>query len=366
MYAANACSRFRECSKHLKFKVRSVTIQETYCQSYSERDVVSERTARLLLNTFGEFIQSIDWRLKGSNRKHELFNLLAKSCGKTLKELKINYFNPSFSNENQFLALEQLIFYNAEPRPFCFDSPIKYLEYQDFRLDEPELEEQPWFVREFPHLESVRFNTTKITDETLIEFLSFNRQLRALQVESAHLTPLVFEGIAFHASNMERLEIKSHIFYEYELDFVLFHLGELRNLSELRMSGRVPLELLLKMFAKNDAPIRSIKLDIAATDGSTSLPTINTLTKIQCMCRTDVDQSVLVSLAKSQPALQILQILFMDSQVTVSVVENILRFGKSLTNVDIFHCLPAFDLNKYNRIFKLAGNRVKVRIGPTL
>lgn len=349
----------------LKFKFRSVAIEKT-CHRYSRKDVVSAHTAPLLLKTFGQLIESVEWRLAG-NGSRALFSLLAKYCGNTLKKLKVTDYNPSFDKRNQFPALEQLALYNAEPQDFCLDSPLKCLEIQDFRhMEGLDSDNEPWFVREFPHLESVRFNTMEITDDTLTDFLSVNPQLRVLDVESEYLTPLVFEGIGYYSRNIERLLIKSVEFLEYDsgdLQEEMLNLSELRKLSELRVSGRVSLEVLLNMFAKNNVPIRSLEVDIAATDkATTSFPAIKTLNKLQCICRSDVDGSYLIDLAKSQPALQTLQIVNMGANITVGTIEKILRFSTSLTDLELSFCRSDVDLESYNRILMLVRNRVRVRI----
>ena len=119
--AASACKRFRECAMLLKFMFRSVTIESTR-HPHSRKDVVSARTAPLLFKNFGHLIESVEWQLAGNDeREAELFELLAETCGETLKKLKITEYNPNFNNRNQFLVLEDLILYEAEPKHFRLD-----------------------------------------------------------------------------------------------------------------------------------------------------------------------------------------------------------------------------------------------------
>lgn len=328
---------------------------------------MSAHTAPVLLKIFGTLIESVEI-IGNRKREDEMFNLVAKFCGKTLKRLKITNYNPNLNKQKQFPALEELILYNAEPIHFCLDSPLKYLEIQNYRqFEEIDLEDkEPWFVRNFPHLETVRFNSGEITDATLTEFLSFNQQLRALKVHSQNLTPMVFESIGFYSRNIAQLEIESILFHEFEsseLHEELLYLNSLRKLSEFRLSGRLSMEAVFKMFVENNAPIRTLQVDIAATNNVSCFPTIETLTNLNCICRSDVNENCLIDLVKSQTALQTLQVFSMCcSNITTKTIEKMLKFGKNLINFEISFHGSDFDLESYNRILILARNRVKVRI----
>lgn len=368
MNAANTCKRFWDCAESLKFRFRSVAIENTH-HPYSKADVVSADNTPTFLRNFGHLVESVEWRFVGNQkRQDEMLKLLVKCCGKTLKRLQITNNNPDFNERSQLPALETLILYNAQPINFCLDSPLKYLEIQTFQHVGGGVDltnQRPWFVRGFPHLETVRFNTSEITDATLTQFLSFNRQLRALEVDSEYLTPMIFESIGLYSRNIERLQIKSVEFDEFDsskLHEELLHLSALRKLSEFHISGRVSLEILFKIFAENNVPIRSLEVDVAAAVNDSSLPTIKTLNHLQCICRSDIDEHYLVNLAKSQPALQTLQVMNIGSSVSIEAIEKILKSGRNLTNFALSFCGGYFELENYNRILMLARNRVEVRI----
>lgn len=125
---------------------RSVTIENT--QGDSWKNVVSAHTAPFIFKIFGHLIESVEWRLAG-NRKHKgkLFELLAESYGKIPKKLNITD-SPYLNKRNQFPVLEELILYNAEPKHFCLNSPLKRLEILNIEgtyLDN----QQPWFFDTF-------------------------------------------------------------------------------------------------------------------------------------------------------------------------------------------------------------------------
>lgn len=365
--AANTCKRFLKCAMSLKFRFRSVAIEETHSR-YSNKNAVSAKIAPAFFKNLGHMVESVEWWVAISPKLQDhLFKLLAKFCGKTLRKLSIRNYDPHFNEPNQFPALEHLVLHNAEPKNFCLDSPLKHLEIRNSKeIDEEDLEDlEPWFVLEFPHLESVYFNSQEITGYTLTEFLSLNQQLLSLEIHSEDLPPMIFESIGFYSRNLERLQIKSSEFHEYESsDFheELLDLSELQKLSQFDVSGRLSLEFLFKMFAENNIPIRSLEVDIEATDKVTTIPTIKTLNKLQCICRSDVDENCLIELVKSQPALQILEVVNMGSIITIEAIEKILEFGKNLTDFEATFCGSDIDMESYNRILSLARDRVKVRI----
>lgn len=366
MNAANTCQRFRECATSLKYKFRSVAVENTR-HRYSRRDVVSAENAPEFFENFGHLVQSIEWLLVANQKRTDkLFNILATHCGETVKTLKIVQYNPNFNQRNQFPSLQRLILHNAEPTEFCLDSPIEYLEVLNFRQIEGEVFEEPWFLREFPHLESVRFNSTEINDHTLSKFLFLNQQLRAVEVDSEYLMPTIFEDIGYYLTDLERLEIKSHEFHEYETSVLheqLLHLSTLQKLSEFRISGRVSLDVLLKIFAENNVPLRSMEVEIApTTDTVSSFPTIRTLNRVECICRSGVNENSLIDLVKWQTALQSLQIVNMGAKITIGAIVKILECGKNLTDFELTFCGSDFSLGSYNRILFLARNRVIVRI----
>lgn len=361
--AGKTSKRFWECATSLNFRFRSVAVEDTrHC--YSDRNVITADDAPQFFHNFGHLVQSVDWLLvENQERADELFSILEQHCGATLKTLKIEHCSPKFNRNNQFTALERLIVHHAEPLELGLDSPIKYLEILTFG----QIEEDQWFHREFPHLESVRFNSTEITDDTLSEFLQLNQQLSSVEImNSEYITPLILEDIGYYLTDLERLEISSREFQECETNELhkqLLHLTTLQKLSELRISGRVSLDILLKMFAENNVPLRSLEVELAPTkDTVTSFHTIQTLKKVECTCLSDVHVNTLINLVKSQTALQTLQILNMGAKITIGAIEKILECGRNLTYFELTFCGSDFSMGSYNRILSLARNRVKVEI----
>lgn len=356
----------RECTMSLKFTFGRVVIERRN-GLYSAKHVISYSNIEAFLRRFGHLIESVTWQPTVDEEK--LFQLIARYCGKTIKKLHIQNYNPYFNERNQFPVLEELTLCNAEPKTFPLDSPLKYLEIENSRdVDDSDMEygEQSWFIREFPYLEIVRLNS--VTDDTLAEFLSLNQQLRRLEVYADSLTPLIFESIGHYSKNIESLQIYSSKFDEYESsDFheELHHLCTLRKLSEFCVSGRVSTEMLFEMFDKNNIPIRNLGIDIAPTDERYSYPTIETLNHLKCICRSDIHANALINLIKSQKTLQYLQVFNMGAHITVRTIEKILEFGKCLTDFELYFCQLSFDLKSYNRILNLAKNCVKVRIVVT-
>jgi len=350
----------------MPIRFRTVAIENTH-RPHSRTDVVSVRNAPVFLRHFGHLVESVEWRLVGNQKRADkLFRRLAKYCGRTLKRLNIRRYSPNFNRRNQFPALEQLKLYNAEPSNFRLKSPLKHLEIHSYGIDLPLDPPQPWFVRHFPHLESVCLNSDETTNESVTGFLTLNPQLRVLEANSGYLTPMVFESIAHYARDIERVKVTSFEFDAFvrsdDLHNQLVHLSALRKLAHFGMSGRLSLNKLFKMFAENDVPIQSLEVDMSATDGSSPFPTVKTLNSLRCICRSNMDEDCLVNLVKSQTALQKLEIVNKFAKITPQTIEKILKCGKNLTHFELSFCDNDFDLATYNRILALARDRVKVQI----
>lgn len=359
--AASACKRFRETAKSLKWMFRSVAIEDVR-HIWIAATIVSAELAPTLLRNFGHLIESVEWKPKRNReRNDEMFKLIVKFCGKTLKRLVISNYNPQFNKRNRLQALERLELYEARPKNFRLDSHLKYL-----RIRLSSLKQQPWFIRPFPHLENVRFELMKLTDDMLTKFLSFNQQLRVLQTDAdTLLSPMVLESIGHYSRNIETLHIHSFNFMEFESTIInekLLYLNALRKLMDFWLRGELSLELLLNMFAENGAPIWSLGIFLTPIDTAPSFPTIKTLNNLHIRCPHGISDDFLINLVKSQSALKTLSIINEDRTVTIQRIKKILEFGKNLTEFEFCMYHSELDLETYNTILGLARHRVKVEI----
>lgn len=354
----------------MKRRFRTIAIENTHHQ-YSSPDAISAKNAKVLLEHFGQLVETVEWRLVGNGKiQHMIFKLLGKYCGETLKNLTIKNFNPKFHHRDHFPVLEKLILNNAEPVDFPLNSSLKHLEFQNCKqIDEgDDLSYRPWFARAFPCLQSVRLNSTEVTDGSLAEFLELNPQLRQLDAFSDNLSPDIFEDIGNYSTNIEQLEIRSDDFHEYESSELyekMVHLSKLSKLTDFSISGHFPLDKLFQLFFENNTPLESFEVEmaVAETDNATAtIPTIKTLKSLQCVCISNSDGKSLIDLVESQTTLQELAIVNMGGKRTIRTIEKLLRVGKNLTNVHLSLGKQHFDLYDYNRILRLARDRVKVRM----
>lgn len=137
----------------------------------------------LLLNFlkhFGHFLESICWCKTIDNRKYQdIVNMIADSCGKTLKRLKIDGHTVYINAKSPFEVLEIFGMQLAELRNFNSHSQLKclYLCYLDGN-------QYDWLTQQFPTLEVAEFiEINELKDNMLSEFLRLNPQLQVLKIK---------------------------------------------------------------------------------------------------------------------------------------------------------------------------------------
>lgn len=327
--AAATCKRFRETAKRLISRFRSIAIGVKYCRSVSDHQVP------ILLTNFGHLIEELRFQPRGKRKNHnvkqndKIFKSIAKYCGKTLKKLEIENYNPTFNKKNLFQALEKLILKRAYPKTFHLYSPLKVLTIESISL-----KEQPRFLRPFPDLLQINFNDTKyLTDKMLTFFMSLCPRLESLRVNYRNrVSPMILENIAAHSQNWKSISI--HTAYtednsESVVNQQLQHLRVFRKLWNFSLDHEISLETLMSIFAKNHIPIWQLSVRVLPTNITPHFPINNTLVHL-CLQppsfgNFSVSDDFLIKLIKSLTVLETLEILnFPDSATTTRTIEKII------------------------------------------
>lgn len=361
--ASEVCIRFRDSAqasfppKHKDVDINRRPLNSNY-QS-------TERVPALLIN-FGHLIQSIDW--KPSSDRHlnnQLFEMMGKYCGKTLKTLIITLNIVNFNKRTKFEALTRFELYKASTKNFRLNSPLKILKIGP--LDS--MKEQPWFIRTFPHLESVEFfNVKKLTDELLIQFISQNSQLKKLTVHGCKLlSPSILKLVGDLLPNLEDLHIDHcpTIYRSYTMHEVndnMMHMTKLRKLQSLKFDWPYQLEKLLNMFVENDISIESLSMAPTFPNSIENWPTLKTLKHLEL--DEGFSDEMLINLVRCQPSLETITLWFCSNEEILSWygLKKLLEYGKHLHYIKIFTFNYDMDFETYTSILDLAMNRVKVYI----
>lgn len=366
--AAGTCVRFQECAKQCfrpKYKRIDINfLQSNLITSASSfvYDMIPLNRVSTFLSVFGDLIDDIRWEsTHNRNLNDEIFQHIAKFCGKTLKKLMIiNYHRASFNSQARFQNLEKLTLKNAAPICFDLETPIKYLNINWARS----IKRRPWFIRHFPHLTYWDSWVDKLTNAMLSEFLSLNPQLQVLRLRSSRLTPSILKDIVTHAKDLENLSISCYNFRDFPSDVIdenLVYLSELRKLWSFRMDGYVSLEPLINMFVKNNIPIWSLGVDMTSSITRSNPLRLRTLKRLCLGWKDRISEQFIIDLVKEQTSLESITISDKGS-ITMWGIWKILEYGKNLTELRFYTSnAPSIDLEQYNRILALAKNRVKVR-----
>lgn len=350
--ATETCIRFQETAKRLKSAFKSIVIENT-CG-------ISTQRLPVLLENFNHLIEEIKWHTgwTGNEPNDEIFKLIVKYCGKTLRKLTIWSYNPTFNEQNRFQALEDLTLLNAQPKDFHLESPLKYLTIRSYSFHN-----QQWFMRPFPELMEIDFgNDQQFTDGILTEFLLLNPQLRSLTTDCDQLSPMILQNIAAHSPNLESLNLRIMDFNTVAINSQLQRLKGFRKLRKFYFHNEVSLEALLVMVAENKVPIEDLFVIDMPINATPKFPFNDTLVHLilevpKCSLISD---DYLINLIKSLTVLRSLHICHYDRAITTRRIEKILECGKSLTKFAYFSIWTEITLENYNRILRLAQNRVKV------
>lgn len=364
----NTCKRFREIAKRHKILFKSIAIVEAPSFSFPwlesiETPTVSVNRVPILLNNFGHLIESISLNLLNCqqsirNRGNEIFQLIAKCCGSTLKSLILEKYNPNFNKQNRFPVLENLILDDATPIQFCLNSPLKYLYILKFNRQQNDFDS--YFIQPFPYLEMVMFNTINhLTDDKLSTFLSLNPQLRKLHIKCCtNLTSTALEIIGYYSQNIEKI----YIFHSFQLvtNESSHYLNGLQKMCGFGYTHQISVESLLNFFVENNCPIEELDVFPNFTAITPNFPTLMSLKVLTCFC---ISYKYFMRLIKRQTALQTLRITYGIPIDLFQTIKKILQISKNLTELEINLLLDSkLNLNIYNRILNLVKDRVKVII----
>lgn len=298
--AAATCKRFQETAKSFESEFRSIAI--------GTGSPILVNHVPMVLRHFGHLIESITWKPEGNSENNDkIFNLIGKYCGKTLRELTVHEYNPTVNEGNPFPALQTLILKNGSYN--C---------------------SEPWFIRPFPSLMRVEFNEMcDLTECMLTAFMSSNPQLQSLSIDNCDRVPPIFLlCTASHSRNLRHLSIIDNSFGNFNDD-------------------GIPVDI------EPFFPINNTLVDL----------------RIKVLIYERIPDKFLFNLIKSLTALRTLSVSNMDPYIDSSValtslliIENILEYGRALTEFQYETTRGDINLENYNRILSLAENRVKVQL----
>lgn len=360
--AAETCTRFQKCAMDAEYRFKSITIVDRCIDHPINRygsftdalltwqtDVVPLDCVPKLLQNFGHLIKSTGLIVNrvNPNQKNEMYELIDRFCGKTLKGLVIS----DFSNQNSFQVLKNLI-----------ESSLKFVSsYLPIKLN---VQQNPWYIRCFPHLKSVCFeDIDQLTNNMLTEFLVMNPQLQVLRMfRCAHLSPIILKSICNYSKNLHALNICWSRWYEID-DNDVIELKALRYLRRLHMGIiQFSFGVLINMFVENDIPIFDMNVHVMAEEIEDNLPTLKTLQHLSILPFRfyGISDDCVINLVKSQNTLKSIYICG-GTSVTMKAIIKILELRTNLTEIKLWSN-NRIDFNTYNTILNLAKNCVKVKM----
>lgn len=379
--AAYTCRRFRELAKRIRPMLKSISIDKGTGFStmwfFHNVDIehyiniVPADRAPMFLRDFGHLTESLAWEPHRSQQfNDDMFELIVKFCSKTLSYLSLRNCNPKIDKTVRFDALQHIELISRPLIDFSLDSPLKYVQFtEDISELSPDnqsiqSQDQPWFIRSFPNLKEINFDTNQLTDDTLEQFLALNQQLSILHFEfDCRTTPAMLESIGNYCQDINYLYV-AMMFPDLDIPNVnLMHLGKLRKLSSLHIyHNAMNIETLMKVLVENDVPLESLSCAVWRLEQSHSFMTLTTLTDLYMSIDGENSGDILINFIKSQTALKSVSIFNSDQTVTVHQIGKMLQAGKNLSKFDFDNCYFDIDLQNYEMLKNLALNRVNVHI----
>lgn len=355
---AQVCRQFQKCAKNCfqtQFKCIYIDAEKSMLH------YLTFNRAQEALRIFGHLIESLTFMsTRDAERDDLIFKLIARYCGKTLKELSVIECNPNFKH-TRFHALEKLYFESASPQNFRLKSSLKYLRINadDF------MSHEPWFVLKMPQLEQMEFvAANELTDDILTNFLTQNSQLKYLKVQ--HCTRLSSETIIQIISKCTPNLIKLNIFTQYLSDENLQNIVALKKLKSLNLCFSGSFEKLIKVFAENNTPIEELSINLKG-DVHYQCGTMMALKTLKHLnIRTsngEILDEVLCNVINTQSALETIHVkcwgIMTMSQIgkMVTYCKDLIKFSCDVNVFDV-------DLKDYESVLRIAknGNNVNLKI----
>ncbi|XP_031630567.1 uncharacterized protein LOC116345395 [Contarinia nasturtii] len=377
---AQVCTRFQDCAKEFfRQHHRYVQMKAKKDHQPTNKTVWCPERAEEMFRIFGHLIESINlWCTDDQSRSHQIFQLIARFCDKSLKNIHIAHFDPLIIECAQLPALQEISFFEAAPQNLTFNLPLKTVRISCMR----DKNTCTWFLREFPGIEQADlFLLPLLTDDMFTEFLSQNQKLTNLSVNHcSKLTPSMLKTLCRYVPNLERLCFSLHIFsrkYADENPMVttqeelLAPLKDLRRLKELNMQHceTLSFEKLIKFFVKHDLSIEDLTFTPPSPYIVTEwIPTLTTLKHVTFTRNIDIES--LISVMKTQTSLETIyfdwdyhdQFKLVTSKYHMTKIIETLTYGKNLKKLYSFACRPYINLNTFETILSLAKYRVHVEI----
>lgn len=336
--AAQVCQQFQQSAKavfHSNFRAK---FRRPHFPNIISRATIQLRTIRILkrewyspydfnlpvdcaeefLRIFGSQLQYL--RICSTlNQEHDdnLFKLIAKFAGKSLKGLELHKFNVVDFGQTQFLALEHLTLFNEI---VAFSRNFKRCSSQLISLSiigRLKLTKEPRFIQHMPRLVAVKFGLCEMTDNMLVEFLSLNPQLEELHISSilTSLSASVFRAICKYSQNLNCLSLDFEKGISLDMNLLGMNLlGTLLKLTKCRIERVDSIDAVINAFARANIPIEF--LDVFGNHFSGEhLMTINTL-KVLHMTSSNKSCTVPKILFKTQPSVKNLTVTYRDGYVS--------------------------------------------------
>lgn len=366
--ASEVCQRFQQSAIicfQSRFKGRIKICPNVGRFPFS--DELSFARAPIFLDIFGSYLQDLHIETGLDEWDDELFKLIAKTAGKSLKLLVISIERfekckiPSVDFEGtQFVALEKLILRRVSTRNFHQMSQLKSLSLWGFYNVEL------WFIQQMPLLEKVDFHEIDgLTDNLFEEFLSLNPQLKTLHLRACrNLSVLCIQSICTYLQNLEQLHFDLHGL-ELSPNVDLNLLGTLKMLKRCILPPIGSVETVINVFAENDVPVEHLFLDECYFLGG-KLLSLNTLKSLSITYSFDMNISCLVNLFKTQPTLEDFGLIASGFTISMLEIETLLNYSsKKFKSMDFYVGKLDGDNQSYERLLKATKNKVLINVLTT-
>ncbi|XP_031628120.1 uncharacterized protein LOC116343929 [Contarinia nasturtii] len=370
--ASKVCQRFQQCAGDCFRSKYSMVRINSDVEPFGKMPHVQMQR---VLAAFGHLISSIGWAAyRDRQRDDEIFQSIVRYCRKTLKCLEVSKYDFTLNEQHNFEALENLGIYMSQIRIVSLDVPLKILHVNYYM----ELDENPWFLRAFPHLEELYFDSVyALSDDMLTELFSLNPQLQRLEIINCMgMTSNLFISIGRYVQNLRYLRIRTLRLHENSEDKthhknIIAPFGHLRNLKNLILeeNSELSFEVPFEIAAENSLPIETLEFTAMPPKNSDVIvPTLQTLKHLH-LYYGNISIDMLKKFIKNHIALEKIILEFhLNATETIKSATKYLSFIKR-ENYDnkLFELkYSMFDgkieAHEFYTILKLAENRANVTI----
>lgn len=306
-----------------------------------------------VLKKYAHLIETIVWKA-GGYRNKDVFSLISKYCGETLRELRVEDHELQFSESQKFQQLNSLEMIGATT--VNFDSiyfPIKRLKLKSVNISNN-------FCRHFPKLEVVEFDHIDLlTVRKFQEFLYNNHQLKNIKLNFCkNLTSSIAKDLAMHASNLEHLTFHfwSDDDCQSNFDANIVHLSQLPKLKSLSIRwDKFSTAALINSLGDNKVPIEQLEIEKKASDFIESLPKMKWIKKLTLVNSSD---DMLINIANSLPMLHEI-VIKRGRNVTIDGLKEFVECAKNLRTLSVKTIAWEIHRKQYESILAIVKNRVR-------